>query len=132
MRVHGCEALADEVLKAFAETAIAPSRLGDLRVRELIDRYLSWIDDDVTPEERARLRHLADDAVDPAVGNHFAALLNAADIVGLLERRRGGGATSGELRELHRFLAGVYRWTRDNRWASLDPTDGAALGDILR
>lgn len=39
MRVHGPEALADEVLKAFAETAIAPSRLGDLRVRELIDRY---------------------------------------------------------------------------------------------
>lgn len=132
MRVHGCEALADEVLKAFAETAIAPSRMGDLRVRELIDRYLSWIDDDVTPEERARLRHLADDAVDPAVGSRFAALLNAADIVGLLERRRGGGVTSGELRQLHQLLAGAYRWARDNRWTSLNPTDDVALRDILR
>lgn len=35
MRVHGSEADAEEMLDALAETAIAPTRLGDMRVREL-------------------------------------------------------------------------------------------------
>ncbi|MGH9225572.1 MAG: hypothetical protein ACRD2W_17705, partial [Acidimicrobiales bacterium] len=41
--VYGHEAHAAEVLADLAETTRGPSRLGDLRVRELLDRYLSWL-----------------------------------------------------------------------------------------
>lgn len=132
MRVHGSEAHADEVLEAFAETAIAPSRMGDLRVRELLDRYLSWIDDDVTSDERTRLRHLADDVIDPGVGSHFAALLKDSDVIELLDHLRDAGATSAELRELRQFISGAYRWARNNGWTSLNPTADVGLREVGR
>jgi hypothetical protein len=131
MRVHGSETQADEVLKAFAETAIAPSRMGDLRVRELIDRYLSWIDD-VDSVELTRLRHLADNVIDPGVGRHFAALLKDTDIIELLDHRRDAGATSGELRELRQLVSGAYRWVRNKGWTSLNPTADVGFREVGR
>lgn len=130
MRMHGSEAEAEEMLDTFAETAIAPSRLGDMRVRELIDRYLRWVDD-IDAEERTRLHRLAQDVIEPAVGRHFAALLDAAAVTELLEHARGG-ASPQELRELHQLIHGAYRWARDNGWSSVDPTADVALRDIMR
>lgn len=57
-----------------------------MRVRELIDRYLHWVDDDIDAEERTRLHRLADDVVEPVVGRQFAALLDGAAVTQLFDR----------------------------------------------
>lgn len=132
MRVHGSEAAAEEMLDTFAGTAIARSRLGDMRVRELIDRYLRWVDDDIDAEERTQLHRLADDVIEPRVGRHFAALLDGAAVTQLLEHARGDGSIPQELRDLHQLLHGAYRWAGDNGWTSVDPTADVALRDIMR
>ena len=43
--IHGGKDDADQALTDLVETAYGPSRLGDLRVPELLDRYLTWLDD---------------------------------------------------------------------------------------
>jgi len=80
-------------------------RLGDLRVRELVDRYLSWLE---TGRHRStsirRLRELAEAVVEPAIGRHYAALLDVLDVYGFLRDRRGA-TDRYDLRDTLQLLA---------------------------
>lgn len=131
LTVHGTEADAAECLGDLAETTHGPVRLGDMRVRELIDRYLEWLDDG-TDESVRRLRSLAEDVVEPAVGREFAALLDSGTVGRLLETAIASGVPATDVRAVHRLLNDVYRWARGRRWTRRNPLAGVALRDILR
>ncbi|MGH9224082.1 MAG: hypothetical protein ACRD2W_09960, partial [Acidimicrobiales bacterium] len=125
------EAHAAEVLADLAETTRGPSRLGDLRVRELLDRYLSWL---ATGRHHSsttrRLRELAELVVEPAVGRRYAVLLDVPDVYGLLRDRHQGGADRDELRAILRLLTDAYRWAHEKRWTTRDPIGGLNIRDI--
>lgn len=74
--------------------------------------------------------------IEPAIGHLFAALLNADDVVDLLDChpvcQADHGNTARELRELHQLISGAYRWARNNRWTSLNPTADVNLQDVGR
>lgn len=131
LTVHGTEAEATECLGDLAETTHGPVRLGDMRVRELIDRYLEWLDDG-TDENVRRLRSLAEDVVDPPVGREFAALLDSSTVGRLLETAIASGVPAPDVRAVHRLLNDVYRWARRRRWTRRDPLADVDLRDILR
>jgi hypothetical protein len=132
LRVEGDERDAERALANLAETAHGPTRQGDLRVRELLDRYLAWLDDGGDPVAGRRLRRLTRDVVEPAIGHDFAALLDGADIGELLEARHRADASRQELRELLGLIGGAYRWARRRKWTSHNPTEGIELRDFIR
>jgi hypothetical protein len=131
LRVHGDERDAEAALEDLSETAHGPTRLGDLRVRELLDRYLTWLDDGADPTVR-RLRQLTRDVAEPAIGHDFAALLDSPEIAELLEARHRAGASTRELRELLELIGDAYRWARRRRWTNRNPTADIALGDFTQ
>ncbi len=102
-------------------------RLGDLRVRELLDRYVDWLDDaDAVPA-----RHAADTLVEPHIGREFAVLLDPGDVADLLRRLHATGLARAELGGALDLLKGAYRWARSQRWTSVDPTTDVVLRDIV-
>lgn len=131
LTIGGSEAHAAKVLADLAETTRGPMRLGDLRVRELLDRYVSWLE---TGRQRSsstrRLRELADAVVEPAIGRHYAALLDVPDVYGFLRDRRQGAADRYELRDTLQLLAATYGWARDKGWTTRDPIGGLTVPDI--
>ena len=65
--VRGTRQDADETLQLFSETTNHPTSLGDLRVRELLDRYVAWLDEaDAVPARR-----IADTLIEPHIGREF-------------------------------------------------------------
>ncbi|HEX2039875.1 MAG TPA: HNH endonuclease [Acidimicrobiales bacterium] len=113
--VHGDEHDALEDLALLAETTNEPTRLGDLRVRELVDRYLCWL---APARNVARLRRLAAARIEPAIGLEYAALVDGALIDGLLRRLRTEGAGDDEIRATYRLLHDTYAWARRRRWTN--------------
>jgi hypothetical protein len=130
LRVHGDERDAEAALEDLAETAHGPTRLGDLRVRELLDRYLAWLDDGDDPATVRRCRQLVRDVVEPAVGYDFAALLDSPEISELLWDWQRAGASARELRDLLRLVDGAYRWARRRHWTNRNPTADIELRDF--
>ena len=132
LTVHGVEADAAERLVDLAETTHGPTRLGDMRVRELVDRYLTWLDGDGDDRSVQRLRGLAEDVVEPGVGREYAALLDGSAVAHLLETAVASGVPAADVRAVHRLLGDVYRWARRRRWTRHDPLADVVLRDIVR
>ncbi|MEA2717300.1 MAG: hypothetical protein QOI99_1617 [Actinomycetota bacterium] len=130
--VNGSEEDADQALADLVETAHGPTRLGDLQVRELIDRYLTWLDDGSGSAPVESYRRIADTVIEPVCGRQFAALLDTADIDVLLRTAHKGGASSQELKEILALLADTYRWARGRRWTTRNPTADTRVRDIVR
>lgn len=126
--VYGDENDALEALALLAETANEPTRLGDLRVRELIDRYLCWL---APGQDVARLRRLATTRIEPAIGLEYAALLEGALIEQVMKRLPAEGASEDEIRATYRLLHDTYAWARRRRWTRVDPLRDLTLDDIL-
>jgi hypothetical protein len=129
--VNGSEEDADQALADLVETAHGPTRLGDLRVRELVDRYLTWLDDGSVVAPMECHRRIADTVIEPAYGRQFAALLATGDIDGLLREAHQDGASRQELTEILALLAQTYRWARSRRWTTRNPTTGIRIRDIV-
>jgi hypothetical protein len=129
--ILGDEGDANQALADLAETAHGPSRLGDLRVRELIDRYLVWFDDGSAAAPLESHRRIADTVIEPACGRQFAVLLDTADIDGLLREAHQDGASRQELTEILALLAQTYRWARARRWTTRNPSAGIRIRDIV-
>ena len=129
--ISGSEDDADQALGDLTETAHGPTRLGDLRVRELLDRYLTWLDDGSGTAPVENYRKIVDTAIEPVCGRHFAALLDTADIDGLLRTAHQGGASPQELKEILGLLAETYRWARGRRWTTRNPTAATRVRDIV-
>lgn len=125
--VRGTRQDADEALQLFSETTTHPTRLGDLRVRELLDRYVDWLDEaDAVPARR-----IADTLVEPHIGREFAVLLDPGGVEELLRRLHATGLARAELHGALYLLKGAYRWARSQRWTSVDPTTDVVLRDIV-
>lgn len=76
--------------------------MGDLRVRELLDRYLDWMDD----TEAASARPLAELHVEPHIGRHYAVLLDTAAVHELLQRLYDDGVGTKQLSQVLDLIAG--------------------------
>jgi hypothetical protein len=88
--VHGTRRDAEEALRLMVESTESPIRLGDLRVRELLDRYLEWLDD----TETASALPLVERLIEPHLGRRHAVLLDAGTVHDLLRRLQWKGAIS--------------------------------------
>jgi hypothetical protein len=114
---HGDEAGAAQRLADLVETTRGPTRLGDLRVRELVDRYLFWLGDD--EPDTASLRSLAERLIDPHVGREFAALLDAHDVRRVLEDAR-----VADVRSASNLLDDAYAWAQARGLTRRNPLEG--------
>ena len=129
--INGNEEDADIALTDLAETTHGPTRLGDLRVRELVHRYLTWLDDGSCTAPVESYRQIADAVIEPACGRQFAAVLDTADVDVLLRTAYKSGASPQELKEVPTLLAETYRWARGRRWTSRNPTADTRVRDIV-
>lgn len=125
--VHGTLRDAEQALRLLAESTETPTRMGDLRVRELLDRYLDWLDDG----EAASARPLAERHIEPHLGRHHAVLVDADAVHDLLRRLHDEGVGMTQLTQVLALLAGTYRWARNQRWTDVDPTGDVELRDLL-
>jgi hypothetical protein len=117
-------------LEDLAETTHGPTRLGDMRVRDLIDRHLAWLDDGTDTKRLASLRHLAAAQTEAAIGGEYAALLDARAVRRALASAYRNGASSAEVRELLNITRAAYQWAQHRRWTSRDPTLDINVRDI--
>ncbi len=101
-------------------------------MRELLDRYLTWLDDGTATAPIESYRKIADTVIEPVCGRQFAALLDTADVDVLLRTAHQGGASPQELKEILALLAETYRWARGRRWTTRNPTADTRVRDIVR
>lgn len=125
--LHGTRRDAEQALRLMVESTESPTSLGDMRVRELLDRYLEWLDE----TEAASARPLVERLIEPLVGRHHAVLLDAGDVHDLLRRLHDEGAGRSLLTQVLALLAGAYRWARNQRWTTIDPTSDLDVRDIV-
>jgi len=124
--VHGDRHDAETALVAMA--ARIRHDLGDLRVRELLGRYLHANHDPTSPafeRERDALHRI----IDPAFGEVLAVELTDGDIERALTpvyRQHGPDITRLALG----LIRDAYRWARQQRWTDLDPAAGLTLRTI--
>ena len=97
--------------------------LGDLRVRELVGRYLEVTDPDArrasTPDRDRLLLH---DYIEPAIGDELAALVTSDEIRRGLEAAAHTGAPLPEVRDALRLVRGAYGWAIARHWLRDNPT----------
>lgn len=131
LTVQGTSADARARLANLAETTDGPTRLGDMRVRELVDRYITWLDGGRDDEGVQLLRKLAEEILEPAMGHQYAALIDGSAVAKLLREHHNSGGAVVEVRELHELLAATYRWAESRRWTTLKPTTDVSVNDVL-
>lgn len=126
-RFAGTADEADARLARLAESVRLPDRMGDLRVRELLDRYLTWTDEDGGEPALVRRRRLVDEVIEPALGRRIAILLDEDDIDGFLRAQHAAGLSDRDVRDLRGVLHDAYRWAQGRRWISHNPVTGVAV-----
>ena len=123
---HGDETAADAALDTLA--GHVRHQLGDLRVRELIGRYL-YINHDRGSVAFQRDLALLHDVIEPQLGDHLAETLTHAELLAGLHavyRDSGPSPTSTMLGLTH----DSYRWARQQDWTHRDPTAQLTLRTV--
>jgi hypothetical protein len=122
--IRGDEHAAATELESL-DAHVARDSLGDLRVRELLGRYLHAHHDHHSPASD-RDQTIVDHHIDPAIGDDLAAFVTEADITSIVNHAHQQGGT-----EQARLTLGVirdaYRWAHHQRWTTHDPTAGVTL-----
>ena len=118
--MHGSRRDAEAELDRV-RTLLARDDLGDLRIRELVGRYLEDLDGP-TPRSRNRDRELLDDILDPALGNEIAAIASPGHIQRALEDIAATGRPLPDVRDALRLLRRSYQWANTRRLHDDDPT----------
>lgn len=123
LTVHGTRPAAE---RALAELLAATARedLGDLRVRELVGRYLETArsgegDHDTGTENDHRL---LSDVITPWLGNELAAIATGDSIETALEHAAKNGTPLPDVRDAVRLLRRSYQWAKRRLWRDDDPT----------
>jgi hypothetical protein len=122
LTVHGNRPAAE---RALADLVAATSRhdLGDLRIRELVGRYL-----EATPTNRVGRgskehdQQLLCDVITPNLGNELAALATGDDIERAFEAAAANDIPPSDVRDAVRLLRRSYQWAKQQRWCCDDPT----------
>lgn len=128
MRVHGDHDDATAVLAAFVDAAARDS-LGDLRLGELINRYLDWLADG-EPAVVAAEHAVAESTIIPALGGELAAVLTPVQIENSLRAQFRNGTATADLRAAISLLRHSYRWALQRGWCTNDPTIGLTVRAI--
>ena len=128
---HGNEAGANAHLARLAESVRLPDRFGDMRVRELIDRYLTWLDDGHRNPKITKLRHLNHEILDPALGTRPAVLIDTADIFEFLRHQHQAGTPRDVIKDLRALLVQSWNWAQRHRWTNQNPPNEVRLGDVI-
>jgi hypothetical protein len=104
---------------AFASTPARSSApdLGDLRVRELVGRYLQHTP---TPADD-RDRTLLSEVIEPTIGDDLAAIVTTAHIENALETTAAAGTPPGDARDTVRLLRRSYQWALHQQWHHDNP-----------
>jgi hypothetical protein len=98
---------------------LARDDLGDLRIRELVGRYL----DDLHRGPAATGDHdLLHDILEPALGSEIAALATTGHIHQALDNQAKHGAPLPDVRDALRLVRASYRWAIARRLHDEDPT----------
>ena len=122
--VHGDEQAAATELESLA-AHVARDSLGDLRVRELLGRYLHANHDPHSPASD-RDQAIVDQLVDHAIGDDLAAFVTVADITSIVRHaHRHGGVERARL--TLGLIRDAYRWARRQGWTVHDPTAGVTF-----
>lgn len=120
MTVHGDRRDAETQLDRLG-TLLARDDLGDLRIRELVGRYLEDLDGP-TARGRNRDRALLADILDPALGSEIAAIASPVQIQRALENYAATGPPLPDVRDALRLLRRSYRWAATRSLHHKDPT----------
>lgn len=128
MRVHGDRDAASASLAAFVD-ANARDSLGDLRVAELVTRYLDWLADGDSNTVTAG-HAVAQAMILPAIGDGLAAMLTPVQTENSLRAEFRNGATAADLRAAISLLRRSYRWAQRCGWCADDPTVGLTVRAI--
>lgn len=123
LTVHGSRRAAEAALTDL-RAATTREDLGDLRVRELVGRYLETVPD---PRDgnHAGSRHdhrLLRDIIAPNLGDELAALATGPDIERALEAAVHDGVPLPDARDALRLVRRSYQWAKRRRWRHDDPT----------
>lgn len=121
--VYGDAADVADALEALA--ADVRHDLGDLRVRELIGRYL-YANHDPASAAFDRDHAVLHQFIEPAYGDRPAASLDDIDIESALSRVYPDHGPDVTRRALG-LTCDAYRWACHQRWTNLDPTRGLTL-----
>jgi hypothetical protein len=125
--VHGDERSAARELEALAAQVVRRD-LGDLRVRELLDRYVHANHQRHSPAEK-RDRQIVDELNQTGVGNDLAAFVTSSDVMAVLNsaHRHGGAA---QARNTLGLIRDTYRWAKRQGWIARNPTRGVTLRTV--
>lgn len=118
--VHGDRCDAETQLDRL-RTLLARHDLGDLRIRELVGRYLEDIDGPIA-RGRNRDRDLLANILDPALGAEIAAIATPAQIQRALEDSTATGTLLPDVRDALRLLRHSYQWAITRNLHNDDPT----------
>jgi hypothetical protein len=128
---HGNEAEADARLARLAESVRLPHRFGDMRVRELIDRYLTWLEDGHHHPKVTNWRRLNDQILDPALGARRAVLVDTADVFEFLRDQHQAGTPRDVIKDLRALLVQSWNWAQQHRWTNQNPPTDVPLRDVI-
>jgi hypothetical protein len=120
LTVHGDRRDAEAELDRV-RTLLARDDLGDLRIRELVGRYL----EDLDGSARRGRNHDADllaGVLDPALGEEIAAIARPLQIQRGLEHSAAIGTPLPDVRDALRLLRRSYQWAIDRNLHNDDPT----------
>lgn len=119
--VHGTRPDAQRALASLLH-AVSRHDLGDLRVRELVGRYL--LDEYGTGAvASARDRSILQGIIEPALGDDLAAVITPTEITRTLDAlARAHPDRRGDARDAVRLLGRSFQWAQRRRWCETDPT----------
>ena len=117
--VHGRRRDAEEELDRV-RGLLARDDLGDLRIRELVGRYLEDLDGNTRGSGQDR--RLLAEILEPALGSEIAALATTGQIQRSLEDTIASGAEPSDARDALRLLRRAYQWATLRGIHDNDPT----------
>jgi len=127
--VSGDRAAAEQAVAALA--AAVRRDLGDLRVRELVGRWLEF-----QPSTGGcaagveRDRRVLHDVIEPAVGDALAVDLSAEDVERSF-RPVYHSLGADQTRLALGLVRDAYRWAFKERWCDADPTAGITIRTLM-
>lgn len=122
--------------RADAERAIAGlagavrRELGDLRVRELVGRWLEFQRTGRHARGVERDRHSLHDVIEPAVGDTLAADLSPADVEHAF-RTVYHSLGADQTRLALGLLRDAYQWAIQQRWSDTNPTASITIRTLM-